>query len=257
MPGPAFLIQGVDQALKAQFDDNIGSALTHWGKRDPNNPPPSIEVNFNEPNDGGHAISVSVFLYRIREHLDRRQNAIQTTQPPKRQETPKLPTVSADDPSRKHSPSYFGETRERWIELSYMVTGTGTDPNLTDPTFLGSHFAIQMALETVWELTSLQVNVGVGQVTALVTVNQPSEDARSAAELWTALSIKPRPFFDLSVLCPFRTSPTVAGSPIKDVNLGLALPDGTGQLRKSANGTSTTLEHITVRNPGYKQERDS
>lgn len=191
------LIQGVDQALYAAFKEVCDAHSDRF----------KCKVDFTTPDDTKEDPAISVFLYRIREHLGRRQTGVQ------------LGDRNREAGGRR---PYAGEKQERWLELSYMVSGVGKpDAKFEVPLQSSSHYALQMALETLWDLTSLDVVTDRGAVDALVCINQPSEDARSAGELWSALGVKPRPFFDLSVLCPFTVaSEPVAGASPVQLNLG-------------------------------------
>ncbi|GCE01803.1 Pvc16 family protein [Embleya hyalina] len=169
---------------------------------------------------------VNMFLYRIREDTRRRQAGVVH-----------LNTREADHPRTVEPP--------RYAELGYMVSVASAqidiDPmrlaTLTGKDFrpLDSHAMFQGLLTELTTIDELPLYVPMEDraayrygVSVPLRLNQPSEDARSAGELWSALNVPPRPFLDLAVTIPMLPdeSRIATGTWVTAVEFGITSRDG-------------------------------
>ncbi|MFF2748637.1 Pvc16 family protein [Kitasatospora sp. NPDC058048] len=150
---------------------------------------------------------VNVFLYRIREEVQRRQAG-----------TVRLDGRDVAEPRSIEPP--------RYAELTYMISvnshrAEAADPEgilLTEAGLTEKHLSMDihvpyqsllMLFTSTYRLPLYDPDDSEHSgsaypygISALLRLNQPPEDARSAGELWTALQVRPRPFLDLSVIIP-------------------------------------------------------
>ncbi|MFJ3193060.1 Pvc16 family protein [Streptomyces griseoviridis] len=145
---------------------------------------------------------INLFLYRIREDVQRRQTG--SVQLGGRE----------SDRSRRVDPP-------RYAELGYMVSIASKQETASfflkdiESSYapLDTHKQFQSLLTLLAPIDQLPLylppEAGLRAnrayrygLSALLRLNQPSEDARSAGEMWTALEVPPRPFLDLAVTIP-------------------------------------------------------
>ncbi|MFF4160039.1 DUF4255 domain-containing protein [Streptomyces sp. NPDC001678] len=174
------MIELVDQAL----EDRVRDVLT-W-------PPPGFPVTFQPPGrDGAHgetagAETVGIYLYGIREDLDRRQTGTvyQCSGPLTAIELP-LKKAEFDPP--------------RYARLSYLVTAWAPDA-------LGAHrmlgeLLVGFARSRVLPVT-LPQELQEMELSALLDVGHPPAEDRALTELWSAVGHTLVPALNVTVTIP-------------------------------------------------------
>ncbi|MFC0602566.1 Pvc16 family protein [Streptomyces palmae] len=189
---------------------------------------------------------INLFLYRLREDVQRRHSG-----------TVHLGGRESDHPRRVDPP--------RYAELGYMVSITSTAADERAPVLLSTvrdsyppldtHTLFQSLLTLFAPVDQLPLYLPPESggrayrygLSALLRLNQPSEDARSAGEMWTALQVPPRPFLDLSVTIPLlpAQSTITTGTWVKAVAFDIT-PHTTGDAPKE----TTTLTASQLPTPG-------
>ncbi|MFE2865916.1 Pvc16 family protein [Embleya sp. NPDC059259] len=194
---------------------------------------------------------VNLFLYRVREDVQRRQAG-----------TVRL-NGRDDDRSQTVAPP-------RWAELGYMVSVASAQTDAS-PMSLGlpfpgdfgsldSHVILQSLLGVFTATDEVPLflpgedNAYRYGMSALLRLNQPSEDARSAGELWSALDVPPRPFLDLAVTIPLLPGPDAitVGTWPTTVTFGITPTTGPGAPAQSRTLTGERLPEPTV----HRVDRD-
>ncbi|MET9604155.1 DUF4255 domain-containing protein [Streptomyces sp. NPDC006512] len=192
------MIHEVDEMLKGLLG---GGALTGAG----------IEVSFEAPTRDWaarrNAPVINTYLYDIREEVARRQRG---------------QTAVRDDLDvvvRRRQPP-------RWFRLSYLVTAWTKTPR-------DEHRLLSAVLATLLPREVLPPDELPGSLRTLglsvpLTVAGTQTEARSLAEIWSALGGELKPSLDLVVTAPFPAFPEYdAGPPVTEgATLRVAGPDG-------------------------------
>ncbi|MER5490173.1 DUF4255 domain-containing protein [Streptomyces sp. NPDC002490] len=181
------MIHEVDEVLKALLR---GGALSESG----------IEVAFEAPTRDWaarrNAPVVNAYLYDIREDVDRRQRG-------------QVAVRDADDVvvKRRQPP--------RWFRLSYLLTAWTKTPQ-------DEHRLLSAVLATLLPRELLPPSELPGSLGALglsvpLSVAGVQTEARSLAEIWSALGGELKPSLDLVVTAPFPAFPEYdAGPPVTE-----------------------------------------
>ncbi|WP_030613553.1 DUF4255 domain-containing protein [Streptomyces sclerotialus] len=181
------MIHEVDEVLKGLLN---GGALAGSG----------VEIAFDAPTREWaarrNAPAVDAYLYDIREDVGRRQRG----------------TVPVRDDqgvvrTRRQPP--------RWFRLAYLVTAWTKRPE-DEHRLLSAVLATLLPHETLapGQLTGSLANLGL---TVPLTVAGPHTEARSLADVWSALGGELKPSLDVVITVPFPAYPEYdAGPPVTE-----------------------------------------
>ncbi|MGW0733003.1 DUF4255 domain-containing protein [Streptomyces sp. NPDC002851] len=181
------MIHEVDEVLKALLD---GGTLTGSG----------IDLAFEAPTRDWaarrNAPALNLYLYDIREDVNRRQRG---TMP------------IADDQGailkRRQPP--------RWFQLSYLLTAWTKKPQ-DEHRLLSAALATLLPREVI-PAAELPGTLGQLGLSVPVTVAGVQTEARSLAEIWSALGGELKPSLDVVVTAPFPTAVEYdAGPPVTE-----------------------------------------
>ncbi|MFB6887698.1 Pvc16 family protein [Kitasatospora sp. NPDC056327] len=166
-----------------------------------------VHVSLGTPKkmaEGGASPLINVYLYRFQEDVQRREVGAVV-----------LSGREADRPRSIDPP--------RYAELGYMISvfSKGDEDKAPFPLknldrdyrSLESHKIFQKLLTLLASADELPLYLApaptpVGRSayhygsSALLRLNEPSQDVRSSGEMWSALGVPPRPFLDVSVTVP-------------------------------------------------------
>ncbi|GAA2598931.1 MULTISPECIES: DUF4255 domain-containing protein [Streptomyces] len=177
------MIHEVDEVLKALLK---GGALTGSG----------IDVAFEAPTRDWaarrNAPVINTYLYDIREDVGRRQRG-------------QMSVRDQDDivVKRRRPP--------RWFRLSYLVTAWTKTPQ-DEHRLLSAALATLLPRETL-PPSELPAAIGALGLSVTVTVAGTQTEARSFAEIWSALGGELKPSLDLVVTVPFPAFPDYEAGP--------------------------------------------
>lgn len=181
------MIHEVDEVLKNLLS---GGALTGSG----------IDVAFDAPTRDWaarrNAPTINAFLYDIREDVNRRQRG-------------HMPVHDERDVvvKRRQPP--------RWFRLSYLVTAWTKQP-MDEHRLLSAVLATLIPRELIAP-TELPGTLGSLGMTVALSVAGIQTEARSLAEIWSALGGELKPSLDLVVTAPFPAYPEYdAGPPVTE-----------------------------------------
>ncbi|MER7399700.1 DUF4255 domain-containing protein [Streptomyces sp. NPDC000151] len=181
------MIHEVDEVLKGLL---TGGALAGSG----------VEVAFDAPTREWaarrNAPAIDAYLYDIREDVQRRQRG---TVPVRDEQGVVL--------ARRQPP--------RWFRLAYLVTAWTKRPQ-DEHRLLSAVLATLLPYETLSpdQLTGSLADLGL---TVPLTVAGSSTEARSTADVWTALGGELKPSLDVVITAPFPAYPEYdAGPPVTE-----------------------------------------
>ena len=198
------MIHEVDEVLKRLLS---GGALAGTG----------VEVAFDAPTRDWaarrNAPTIDAYLYDIREEVGRRERG----------------AVAVRDERgvvvRRRQPP-------RWFRLSYLVTAWTKQPQ-DEHRMLSAVLATLLPCEVLppEELTGALAELGL---TVPLTVAGVQTDARSFAEIWSALGGELKPSLDVTVTAPFPAFPEYDAGPPVTEGAGVRIRGTDGTLEGSA-----------------------
>jgi hypothetical protein len=156
---------------------------------------PEIEVVFEAPTRDWAARrngpAVDVFLYDIRENLDRRQNLIET--------------VREGDLVKGQIPP------TRWFNCSYLITAWTQRPD--DEHRLLSGVINGFLMVHAMPRDCLHGALAQSEREVFLTMGRPLGSERSISDIWSALGGELKPSLDLVVVVPFEPQTLIAVGP--------------------------------------------
>ena len=201
--------------------------------------PANIEILFDAPTKDWAARrsgpAIDVFLYDIRENLDRRHALLED--------------VRADDlVSGRKSPT-------RWFNCSYLITAWTQRPD-DEHRLLG---AILSGLVTVHAVPAdcLKGSFVNSERELFLTVCRPPGQERSISDIWSALGGELKPSIDLVVVVPFEpTSLISVGPPVLEAP-SLFINEGSVRTNVAANAKGKAAKGAVEveRKPGYRRAK--
>lgn len=198
--------------------------------------PANIDILFDAPTKdwasrrSGPAIDV--FLYDIRENLERRHALLED--------------VRQDDlVTGRKSPT-------RWFNCSYLITAWTQRPD-DEHRLLGGILSGLVTVHAV-PLECLKGSFANSERELFLTVCRPPGQERSISDIWSALGGELKPSLDLVVVVPFEPSSLIeVGPPVLEAPslfVGQAVATSRGAKGK---GTKSTVEN--TRKPGYRRSK--
>ncbi|MFF2625369.1 Pvc16 family protein [Kitasatospora griseola] len=203
------------------------------------------------PSAKGESPLINVFLYRFEEDVRRRQVGSFV-----------LNGRESDRPRSAGPP--------RYAELGYMISAFSNDDESASPFALDklestyrpqtSHLMFQRLLTLLtlidelplYEVPPRDVPTPAGRsgdgryrgLSASLRLNEPSQDVRSSGQMWSALSVAPRPFLDVSVTVPLLPddSGIITGTWVTSLAFG-AVP-GTDSVVDPSDRTTLGTERL-------------
>jgi hypothetical protein len=184
---------------------------------------PEIEVVFEAPTRDWAARrsgpAIDVFLYDIRENLDRRQNLIEK--------------VREGDIAKGQIPP------TRWFNCSYLITAWTQRPD--DEHRLLSSIINGMLLVHAMPRDCLQGALVHSERQVFMTMGRPLGSERSISDIWSALGGELKPSLDLVVVVPFEPLTLIpVGPPVMEAPSLFFSGDGQAPTRgKGGDGKRT------------------
>jgi Pvc16 N-terminal domain len=184
---------------------------------------PEIEVVFEAPTRDWAARrsgpAIDVFLYDIRENLERRQNLIEKVR-------------EGDIVTGQIPPT-------RWFNCSYLITAWTQRPD--DEHRLLSSIINGMLMVHAMPRDCLQGALAQSERQVFMTMGRPLGSERSISDIWSALGGELKPSLDLVVVVPFEPQTLIAvGPPVMEApSLYFAGDDPAAPKGKGPGGART------------------
>jgi hypothetical protein len=189
---------------------------------------PEIEVVFEAPTrdwaSRRSGPAVDVFLYDIRENLERRQNLIET--------------VREGDFVKGQIPP------TRWFNCSYLITAWTQRPD--DEHRLLSGIINGFLMVHAMPRDCLQGALAQSEREVFLTMGRPLGSERSISDIWSALGGELKPSLDLVVVVPFEPQTLIAvGPPVMEAP----------SLFFAGDGPAPTKGKGDARTPGHRRAK--
>lgn len=201
--------------------------------------PPDVEIVFEAPTKDWasrrSAPAVDVFLYDIRENLDRRQNLLEFTRD-EHITTGRVPPT-------------------RWYSCSYLITAWTQRPE-DEHRLLGSVIEGLLTIHAV-PPDCLRGRLAEMEREVFLTLGRPLGSERSISDIWSALGGELKPSLDLVVAVPFEPLVSMpVGPPVLEtaaITVGVTRDEG-GQgkgAKGRGRGSGAPGDDRPVRTPGH------
>jgi hypothetical protein len=201
--------------------------------------PANIEILFDAPTKDWAARrsgpAIDVFLYDIRENMDRRQALLED--------------VRTDDlVSGRKSPT-------RWFNCSYLITAWTQRPD-DEHRLLGGVLSGMVTVHAV-PPECLKGSLVGSEHELFLTMCRPPGQERSISDIWSALGGELKPSLDLVVVVPVEPTSLIAvGPPVLEAP-SLFVSDGKVRERATtpAKGKGAKRADESERKPGYRRAK--